>query len=106
MLNFYSRAELAAHLVKDALALKVLLALYPLNKFDASGLAEKISADLSLVQIKFDYLDAHGLLKDNPTSGRKILTEEGRLFLEQTATVFPELKVFLEEQKQQTTLPL
>jgi len=106
MLNFYSRAELAAHLVKDALALKILLALYPSNKFDASAIAEKLSVDLSLVRVKYDYLDVHGLLRDNPTSGRKVLTEEGRLFLEQTATVFPELKIFLEEQKQQTTLNL
>ena len=102
--NFYSRAGMAINIVKDALALKVLLSLYPAHKNNVAGVAEKLLVESSLVQDKFDYLDSSGLVKDNPTSGRKVLTDEGRLFLEQTSTVFPELKKFLEEQKEQTKL--
>ncbi len=47
----------------------------------------------------FEYLDKNGLIEDNPARGKKVLTE-GIFFLEQTATVFPELKKFLEEQSQ------
>lgn len=32
-------------------------------------------------------------------TGEKVLTEEGRFFLEQTATLYPKLKKFLDEQK-------
>lgn len=102
--NYYSRAQLAVDIVKNPLALKVLLELYPLKKYNAEFIANKFSIELSSVVSIFDLLDTNGMIKDNPTSGKKILTVEGKQFLEQTSAVFPELKLFLDELKEQPVI--
>ena len=104
MPNYYSRASKVVRILKDSVALKILLQMYPNKKYNPESLSK--NSDLSIYEIckSFEYLDKNGLIKDNPTSGNKVLTEEGTIFLEQTATVFPELKKFLEEQTEQKTL--
>ncbi|MBI2137051.1 hypothetical protein HYU12_00875 [Candidatus Woesearchaeota archaeon] len=99
MLNPYSRAEEAVKIVKNPMALNILLELYPDKKFNAVTIANQLKSDFTEVKKMFQYLDEIGLIKDNPTSGNKVLTGEGKLLLEQTAIIFPNLKQLLEEQK-------
>ena len=99
MPNFYARAEGVTKLIKDPLALKILLELYPSKKFNSKKFAEDFKLSHSAVMASFIELEKNSMIADNPSSGNKILTEEGRFFLEQTATVFPKLKRFLEEKE-------
>ncbi len=74
----------------------------PSKKFNATAIAKKFGAQIEQVEEAFSRLQTFKFIKDNPTSGNKVLTEEGKLFLEQTATVFPELNKFLNEQREAT----
>ncbi len=103
MLNFYSRAERVVSILKNPLALKILLELYPFKRYNAQKLSRELDTNVSEINNLFHELEENNLITNNPTSSNKILTEEGRFFLEQTATVFPKLKEFLEETSKQTT---
>ncbi len=99
MPNFYTRAERVTKLMKDPLALKILLELYPIKKFNSKKFAETFKLSHDAVGTSFVELEKTNMITDNPSSGNKVLTEEGKFFLEQTATIFPKLKQFLEEQE-------
>lgn len=95
MTNLYSRAEKSIELIRNPLAIKVLLELYPSNKYNYEQIAKLLDIDVSDARIVFDELDKMGMIRDNPASGMKVLTDEAKLWLEQIATVFPDLKTFL-----------
>lgn len=98
MVNFNSRAEQVLLLLNSPLALKILLELYPSKKYNAERLSQALKINIESIHSTFSELEKLNMITDNPSSGNKILTEEGRFFLEQTATLYPNLNGFLEEQ--------
>lgn len=98
--NFYSRARLASELIRNPLAMKILISLYPTKKSNAESIASNFSIDLEDVSSMFEELSKKGFVRDNPTSGNKVLTERGKFFLEQTASVFKDLEEYLKEQQE------
>jgi len=100
--NFYSRAGRVVNILKNPLALKILLELYPSKRFTAERLSGELSVKTPDIDNVFLELEKNNFITNNPTSGNKILTEEGQFFLEQTATIYPELKEFLAEQNRMT----
>ena len=96
-IDFFIKVKRLNMIFEDKTALSVLFDLFLKQRANADDLSNDLGISKVEIISTINQLESYGLIRDNPGSGRYILTFAGKMAIEQIKTVVPSLHDLLKE---------